>query len=187
MILHIKNMVCDRCILVVRQQLENLGFKVNHIALGNAEILPEPDEEHLQLISSALKVLGFELIDKEKDKTVEAIKNIVIELVHHSDLSEMRTSFSDLIGGRLDKDYAHLSRLFSDAQDTTIERFIIQQKVEKIKELLDYGELNLNEIAYQMGYSSSAHLSTQFKSITGLTPSQYRSSEQVTRKPIDKI
>lgn len=187
MILHIKNMVCDRCILVVRQQLENLGFKAEHIALGSAEILPEPDEEHLQLISAALKVSGFELIDKEKDKTVEAIKNIVIELVHHSDLSEMHISFSDLIGGRLDKDYAYLSRLFSDAQDTTIERFIIQQKVEKIKELLEYRELNLNEIAYQMGYSSSAHLSTQFKSITGLTPSQFKTSGQSERKPLDKI
>jgi AraC family transcriptional regulator len=187
MILHIKNMVCDRCILVVRQQLENLGFKVAHTALGNAEILPEPNEEQLQLISSSLKVSGFELIDKEKDKLVEAIKNVIIELVHHSDLSEMHTSFSDLIAGRLGKDYAHLSRLFSDAQDTTIERFIIQQKVEKIKELLEYGELNLNEIAYRMGYSSSAHLSTQFKSITGLTPSQFKTSEQASRKPIDKV
>lgn len=107
--------------------------------------------------------------------------------MHHSDLSELNISFSDLIAKHAGKDYAHLSRLFSNAQDTTIERFIIEQKVEKIKELIEYGELNLNEIAYQMGYSSSAHLSTQFKSVTGLTPSQFKTSEKAGRKAIDKI
>jgi len=187
MLLHIKNMVCDRCQMIVRQQLENLGFTVKQVALGSAEITPEPDEEQMQLIAAALKVPGFELINKEADKTVEAIKNAVIELVHHSDRSELSISFSDLIAKRVGKDYAHLSRLFSNAQDTTIERFIIEQKVEKIKELMEYGELNLNEIAYQMGYSSSAHLSTQFKSVTGLTPSQFKASEKTGRKAIDKI
>ena len=187
MLIHIKNMVCDRCQMIVRQQLENLGFTVREIALGSAEIIPDPDEEQVQLIAAALKVPGFELINKETDKTVEAIKNVVIELVHHSDLSEMNTSYSDLIANRLGKDYAHLSRLFSNSQDTTIERFIIQQKVEKIKELLEYGELNLNEIAYQMGYSSSAHLSAQFKNITGLTPSKFKTVGRAGRKSIDKI
>lgn len=187
MLLHIKNMVCDRCQMIVRQQLENLGFTVKQVILGQVKIAPEPNEEQMQLISAALKVPGFELINKETDKTIATIKNVVIELVHHSDLSELNISFSDLIAKRVGKDYAHLSRLFSNAQDTTIERFIIQQKVEKIKELLEYGELNLNEIAYQMGYSSSAHLSTQFKSVTGITPSQFKTSEKVGRKAIDKI
>jgi AraC family transcriptional regulator len=187
MLLHIKNMVCDRCQMIVRQQIENLGFTVNQIALGHAEIAPEPDEVQMQLISAALKVPGFELINKEMDKTVEAIKNVVIDLVHHSDLSEINMSYSDLIAKRVGKDYAHLSRLFSNSQDTTIERFIIEQKVEKIKELMEYGELNLNEIAYQMGYSSSAHLSTQFKSVTGITPSQFKASEKKGRKALDKI
>jgi AraC family transcriptional regulator len=180
-------MVCDRCQMIVRQQIENLGFTVERVALGQAEITPDPDEKQMQLISAALKVPGFELINKETDRTVEAIKNVVIELVHHSDLSELNISFSDLIAKRVGKDYAHLSRLFSNSQDTTIERFIIEQKVEKIKELIEYGELNLNEIAYQMGYSSSAHLSTQFKSVTGLTPSQFKASEKTDRKAIDKI
>jgi AraC family transcriptional regulator len=187
MLIHIKNMVCDRCQMIVRQQLENLGFTVKRVALGHAEITPDPNEEQLQLIAAALKVPGFELINKEVDKTVEAIKNVVIELVHHSDLSEMNTSYSDLIASRVGKDYAHLSRLFSKSQDTTIERFIIQQKVEKIKELIEYGELNLNEIAYQMGYSSSAHLSTQFKGVTGMTPSQFKSSSGKQRKALDRI
>jgi AraC family transcriptional regulator len=187
MLLHIKNMVCDRCQMIVRQQLENLRFTVKQVALGSAEITPEPDEEQMQLISAALKVPGFELINKETDKTVEAIKNVVIDLVHHSDLSGIYMSYSDLIAKRVGRDYAHLSRLFSNSQDTTIERFIIWQKVEKIKELIEYGELKLNEIAYQMGYSSSAHLSTQFKSVTGVTPSQFRASEKAARQGIDKI
>lgn len=185
--LHIKNMVCDRCRMIVRLQLENLGFTVNHVALGNAEITPDPDEEQLQLIASALKIPGFELIHSESDKTVEAIKNAVIEIVHHSDLSEMNTSYSNLIASHVGKDYPYLSRLFSNSQDTTIERFIIQQKVEKIKDLLEYGELNLDEIAYRMGYSSSAHLSNQFKSVTGLTPSRFKTSANRTRNAIDKI
>jgi AraC family transcriptional regulator len=180
-------MVCDRCQMIVRQQLESLGFTVKQVALGYAEITPDPDEEQMQSISATLKVPGFELINKETDKTVEAIKNVVIELVHHSDLSELHTSYSDLIAGRIGKDYAHLSRLFSNSQDTTIERFIIEQKVEKIKELIQYGELNLNEIAYSMGYSSSAHLSTQFKSVTGITPSQFKSSTGKQRKALDRI
>jgi len=185
--LAIKNMVCDRCGIVIRQQLENLGFTVNSVTLGQADITPEPNEEQMQLISAALKVPGFELINKETDRTIEAIKNTVIELVHHSDLSELHLSFSDLIARKVGRDYAYLSRLFSNAQDMTIERFIIEQKVEKIKELMEYGELNLNEIAYQMGYSSSAHLSTQFKSITGQTPSQFKASNEKRRKAIDKI
>ena len=187
MMLRIKNMVCDRCQMIVRQQLENLGFHVNEVTLGQAVVTPEPDEEQLQLIASALKVPGFELISSETEKTVEAIKNVIIELVHHSDLSEVNVTFSDLISNRVGKDYAYLSRLFSNSQDKTIERYIIEQKVERIKELLEYGELNLNEIAYQMGYSSSAHLSTQFKSITGLTPTSFKSASKTNRRSIDKI
>ena len=187
MLIHIKNMVCDRCRMIVGQQLENLGFIVNRVDLGQVEITPDPDEEQLQLIGATLKVPGFELINNEADKTVEAIKNVVIEMVHHSDLPEMNMSYSDVIAGRVGKDYAYLSRLFSNSQDTTIERFIIQQKVERIKELIEYGEMNLNEIAYQMGYSSSAHLSAQFKSITGITPSQFKSTEGKQRKALDRI
>ena len=187
MLIHIKNMVCDRCKTIVGQQLESIGFKIEQIALGKVEITPDPNDEQLQMIAAALKISGFELISRETDKTVETIKNVIIDLIHHTDMSEMRTSYSDLIAGRLGKDYAHLSRMFSNSQDTTIERFIIQQKVEKIKELLEYGELNLNEIAYQMGYSSSAHLSAQFKSTTGLTPSQYKTNEFKERKSLDRL
>lgn len=187
MTLYIKNMVCDRCIMVVKQQLENLGFLVPTISLGNALVQPEPDADQLSAISSALKVLGFELIDNEKDRVVQRIKDLIIEKVHHSDLADARLSFSDYLADRLHKDYTYLSRMFSESEDTTIEKFIIQQKTEKVKELLEYGELNMNEIAWKMGYSSSAHLSAQFKSVTGMSPSQYKLLEQVSRKSLDKI
>ena len=183
MLLHIKNMVCDRCILVVRQQLEQLHFKIENIGLGTAEIQPEPTEKQIHDIASNLKLLGFELIDKQKDQLVERIKNVVIELVHHTDLSQNHLNMMEQIANRLNKDYAYLSRLFSDTEDITIEKFIIQQKIEKVKELLEYGEMNLNEISYQMGYSSSAHLSSQFKAVTGVSPSGYKSG----RKAIDRI
>lgn len=185
--LHIKNMVCDRCILVVKQQLENLGFQAEAINLGAASVEPEPDAAQLSAIGSALKVLGFELIDNEKGRLVAQIKSLIIEKIHHSDLTDSHLIFSQYLSSNINKDYTYLSRVFSEAEDVTIEKFIIQQKIEKVKELLEYGELNLNEIAWKMNYSSSAHLSAQFKSITGLTPSQFKTSGLAQRKPIDKI
>ena len=187
MILPIKNMVCDRCIMVVKQQLENSGFHVEVIALGSATVSPEPSAAQLSLISSSLKLFGFELIDNEKDRIVEQIKKLIIEKIHYSDLADGQMNYSGYLATRLAKDYAYLSRLFSESEDITIEKFIIQQKIEKVKELLQYGELNINEIAWKMGYSSSAHLSAQFKNITGLTPSKFKSSGSGKRKPIDKI
>ncbi len=187
MILHIKNMVCDRCIMVVRQQLQNIGLDVGDVNLGTAIVQPEPDSDQLSQISSQLKLLGFELLDNEKDQMVERIKSLIIEKVHHSDLADTHLNFSQYLSEGLRKDYAYLSRMFSDAEDTTIEKFIIQQKIEKVKELLEYGQLNLNEITWKMGYSSSAHLSAQFKAVTGITPSQFKASEKMGRKAIDKI
>lgn len=180
-------MVCDRCIMVVRQQLEHLDFRVDNISLGTAEVNPEPSEQQLNQISSALEILGFELIDKEKDKLIERIRNIVIEVIHHSDQPELHVNFTETLSDRLHKDYSYLSRLFSESEGITLEKFIIQQKIEKVKELLQYGELNLNEIAWKMGYSSSAHLSNQFKTVTGQSPSEFKAQEQKSRKPLDKI
>jgi AraC family transcriptional regulator len=187
MVLHVKNMVCDRCVLSVKNQLESLDFVVKDITLGKVDVYPDPTKERLQDISSSLSLLGFELLDREKDQLVERIKNQVIEIVHYSNLNEITQSLTSIIAGRLKKDYAYLSRLFSDSEGLTIEKYIIHQKIEKVKELIEYGELNLNEISYEMGYSSSAHLSTQFKSITGITPSQYKSSDRKLRKPLDQI
>lgn len=180
-------MVCDRCILIVNQQMQNLGFRVEEISLGKVTIHPDPNAAQLQDIASAFHVLGFELIDKEKDQLVEQIKNEVINFVHYSDLNEVKHSLMHLIAERLNKDYSYLSRLFSDTEGLTIERYIIQQKIEKVKELLEYGELNLNEISYKMGYSSNAHLSAQFKLVTGIAPSKYKSSANLSRRSLDKL
>lgn len=187
MVLHVKNMVCDRCIMVVRQQLEDLGFEVGGIELGRVEVNPTPDAHTVQRISTAFQALGFELIDKDKDQLIEQIKNKVISLVHHTDLNELHQSLLLTVASNLDKDPAYLSRFFSEHEGTTIEKYIIHQKVEKVKELLEYGELNLNEIAYKMGYSSSAHLSTQFKSVTGISPSKYKGDSGKGRSPLDKV
>lgn len=180
-------MVCDRCITVVRQQLEHLDLQVPEISLGTALVYPDPSDDKLSEIAATLKVLGFELIDKDKDKLIERIRNIIIELIHHSDLPELHINFSQALTDRIHKDYSYLSRLFSDSEDITIEKFIIQQKVEKVKELLQYGELNLNEISWKMGYSSSAHLSNQFKTVTRLSPREFKALAVNNRKPLDKV
>lgn len=187
MLLHIKNMVCDRCIMAVRQQMENLNFLVTDIALGTVVISPDPEEEQLQNIASSMRLMGFELIDKEKDQLVERIKTVVISLVHHSDLNSLQQSMMSIIASRLNKDYTYLSRLFSESESLTIEKFIIHQKIEKVKELIEYGELNINEIAEKMGYSSSAHLSAQFKTVTGYAPSKFKAAGGPGRNAIDKI
>jgi AraC family transcriptional regulator len=187
MLLHIKNMVCDRCILIVKQQLVQLGLVVDTISLGMADVSPDPDTLKLQEVAATLQVLGFELIDKEKNQLIEQIKTQIIGIVHYSDLSAVQQSLMHIIAQKLNRDYVYLSRLFSDAEGITIEKYIIQQKVEKVKELLQYGELNLNEIAFQMGYSSSAHLSTQFKAVTGMPPSKYKLQPGGNRKPLDQV
>ena len=187
MILSIKNMVCDRCTLAVKQQLEKLNYTVAHITLGKAEIAEDPGEPDLLALRTALHDLGFELINNEKEQLIERIKNVIITQIHHSDLSELHINYSELIAQNLKKDYTYLSKIFSEAEQTTIERYIIQQKIEKVKELLEYEELNLNEISWKMGYSSSAHLSAQFKKITGLSPRTFRQTRLGDRKPLDQI
>ncbi len=180
-------MVCDRCIMVVQQQLEQRGFVVQHIALGEVGITPEPDERQLLEFGQALNLLGFELIDKEKDQLVDQIRSIIINTIHHDDLPTLNINYSDLLAARLHKDYSYLSRLFSTHENRTIEKFVIQQKVERVKELLQYAELNINEIALKMGYSSSAHLSTQFKNVVGISPTAFKKLRQTSRLSIDKI
>lgn len=180
-------MVCDRCIMVVKQQLEILGFTVTSSVLGQVRIAETPDEDQLSKIRSALKLVGFELIDEKRKQLTERIKNVIVEMVHHTDPDDIKMNYSDYIALRLDKDYPYLSSLFSESEDITIEKYIISQKIEKVKELLEYGEMNLNQIALKMGYSSAAHLSAQFKNVTGITPSAFKSLEAKKRKPLDKV
>jgi AraC-like DNA-binding protein/copper chaperone CopZ len=185
--LHIKNMVCPRCIKTVRTVLENEGMSVQDVQLGKAVLSSQPDAERLQAISLALQHEGLPLVDDRKQQLVEAIKNIIVATIHHSPLYEMKENFSTLLAGRLHKDYHYLSNLFSELEQITIEQYIIQQKIERVKELLVYDELNLSEIAYQLGYSSVAHLSGQFKKVTGLTPSQFKQLKEHKRRPLDAI
>lgn len=187
MILYVKNMVCDRCIMIVKQQIENLGLVVEEISLGKISVHPEPSSNQLQDLSSTFQLLGFELIDKGKDQLVEMIKTEVINLVHYSDLSLINRSLVHVVADKLNKDQAYISRQFSSKEGSTIEKYIINQKIEKVKELLEYGDLNLNEIATKMGYSSSAHLSAQFKTVTGLSPSIYKTSSSQRRNPLDQV
>ena len=168
--LHIKNMVCPRCIMAVRQCLERLGLHPLSVELGTA-VLPEPlDEDRRRLVAKALQALGFELLDDPRARLVEQIKTAVIDLVHYRDSQPK----------------ANLSGYLSD-HGTTIERYFIAQKIERAKELLVYDELTLNEIADRLGYSSAAYLSAQFKQVTGLTPSHFKRLKENKRRGLDEI
>lgn len=179
-------MVCNRCILVVQNELDKLGIVANNIKLG--EIILEKDltTTEREALENVLDPLGFEVIDDKKSRMIEKIKNVIIDLVHHQD-DDAKTNLSDVLSDALHHDYNYLSNLFSDIEGTTIEKYFIAQKVEKIKELLVYDELSLSEIADRMNYSSVAYLSNQFKKVTGLTPSHFKQIREDKRKPLDKV
>lgn len=180
-------MVCDRCIRVVREELQKSGFDVHDVKLGEVALgeKPKPD---LEKIRATLEENGFELIEDKRAKIVEKIKSVIIKLVHHSnELETLRENVSSYIESHVGQDYHSLSRLFSSVENTTIEKFLIAQKIEKTKELLVYGELTLSEIAFRLGYSSVQHLSNQFKHVTGFSPSDFRKIKNEKRKAIDKV
>lgn len=184
--LFIKNMVCDRCILVVKNEIEKLELSITNIQLGEVTVNKALSQQEKQGIAQRLIPLGFELIDDKKNNTVEKIKNIIIQLVHHQN-NHSKTNLSYLLSDQLSLDYNYLSNLFSEIEGTTIEKYYIAQKIEKVKELIQYNELSLSEIAYQLHYSSVAHLSNQFKKITGLSPTQFKHSNSTSRTPLDKL
>lgn len=182
----IKNMVCDRCIMVVQNELEKLGLDAKNIKLGEVILSKEITSLEKENLSKTLESLGFEIIDDKKGRIIEKIKNIIIDLVHHQD-SDVKTNLSDVLSDKLHHDYNYLSNLFSEVEGTTIEKYFIAQKVEKVKELLVYDELSLSEIANRLNYSSVAYLSNQFKKVTGLTPSHFKQIKEDKRKPLDKV
>lgn len=184
--LYIKNMVCNRCILVVGQVLDNLELNPITITMGEVEFASPLSEAHVQILSRNLLELGFELLDTKGQKQIEKIKNVLIQKVQHGEIEE-HFGLSDFLMKALNKEYTQLSRLFSEVEGTTIEQFFILQKIEKVKEWLVYDELTLSEIAWKLGYSSVAHLSSQFKKVTGLTPSHFKTFGGKNRKPLDKI
>ncbi|MFN2440727.1 MAG: helix-turn-helix domain-containing protein [Chitinophagaceae bacterium] len=186
MYLYIKNMVCNRCIMIVRQLLEQAGLQPVAIRLGEVEINKEPTKGQLSKLSENLTQVGFELLDDKKQQLIEKIKNIIVEQVHYSEMDEP-LKFSELLSKQTHKDYSYLSNLFSEVEGTTIEKYLINQKIEMVKELLVYDELSLSEIAFKLGYSSVAHLSAQFKKVTGLTPGHFKKLKANSRKPLDEV
>lgn len=184
--LYIKNMVCNRCILVVKNELEKLGVKASLISLGEIKLQEDLTENQKKQFSGTLHELGFELIDDKKSRLIEQIKTIIIELVHYNN-SDLKVNLSDFLAERIYHDYNYISNLFSEVEGTTIEKFFIAQKIERVKELLVYDELTLSEIAYQLNYSSVAHLSNQFKKVTGLTPSYFKQIGMERRKPLGEV
>jgi AraC-like DNA-binding protein len=186
-ILHIKNMVCPRCIETVQNVFIGKGFNVQSIKLGEVEIDHEPSVEQTDELSAILHKKGFELLTGRKDKTIGQIKSEIIRLVHYGENGIIKVNLSEHLAQLVGADYSFLSNLFSTTEGITIEKFTILQKIERIKELLSYDELSLSEIAFKMDYSSSSHLSTQFKKITGITPGQFKKLKSKERNSLDKV
>ena len=183
-ILHIKNMVCDRCITAVRQTLNDMQIPVVAIDLGKVTIRDISFDKHE--LNEALLHVGFSLVEDKNETLTEQVKALLIEKIHYQTEPD-KINYSDYLSHKLAMDYAHISKKFSKTEGLTIEKYIILQKIEKVKELIDYDELNFSEIAYRLHYSSVAHLSKQFKKITGLTLSQYKNNQKNFRSPLDKL
>jgi YesN/AraC family two-component response regulator len=179
-------MVSARCKMAVKEVLKTLGLHFVIVDLGEVDIMENITDEKREELKIALVESGLELMDDKRAILIEKIKNVIIDMVHHStDLP--KTNYSDYIGEKTGHDYAYLSNVFSEVKGMTIQQFIIIHKIERVKELMLYHELNLTEISYQLHYSSVAHLSGQFKKITGLTPSQFKQLKDKRRLPLENI
>ena len=180
-------MVCDRCIRVVNEELSKLGYEVKNVSLGEAVINSGKKEVDLDEIKKTLVNNGFDLVNDLNSRLIEKIKVLIIDKIHRQNDKLEKFSFSKYLSNELGVNYSHLSSVFSSCESTTIEKFIIKQKIEKVKELLTYDELTLSEIAYKLGYSSVQHLSNQFKQITGLNPSFFKKVKEKRRMPLDHL
>ena len=179
-------MVSNRCKITVKEVLQKLGLHYILVDLGEVDIMETLSPYQREQLNTALLVSGLELMDDKRAVLIEKIKNVIIEMVHHSD-EIVKVNFSSYLSEKLQHDYTYLSNLFSEVQGSTIEQFIISHKTERIKELIIYGELNMTEIAWKMNYSSVAHLSSQFKKMTGLSPSHFKQLKDKRRSPIEEI
>ncbi|WP_320814220.1 AraC family transcriptional regulator [Flavobacterium sp.] len=179
-------MVSNRCKMAVKEDLKKLGLHFILVDLGEVEIMENISDEQRNNVKIALLKSGFELMDDKRAVLIEKIKNTIIEMVHHSD-EVIKTNFSNYLSEKLNYDYTYMANLFSEIQGSTIEQFIISHKIERIKELIIYGELNITEIAWKMNYSSVAHLSNQFKKVTGLSPSHFKKLKEKRRSPLEDI
>ncbi len=179
-------MVCIRCKMVVKSELAKLGLHYTIVELGEVEILEDITTVQQNQFKIALLKSGLELMDDKKSVLIQRIKNVIVDLVHYSE-EPLPIKFSEHLSQKLNHDYTYLANLFSEVQGTTIEKFYISHKIERVKELLVYDELNLTEIAYLMHYSSVSHLSTQFKKVTGLTPSHFKGLKDKRRNMLENL
>jgi AraC family transcriptional regulator len=186
MVIFIKNMVCNRCILIVRQELGKLGMEATEIGLGEVSLVKKPSKARIGVLKKRLHELGFELIEDEKRRIIEKVKTTIIEKIREGNIGE-HFSIGKFIAKSFQKDDGSIGRLFSGVESITIEQYFILQKIEKVKEWLAYDELTLSEIAWKLGYSSVAHCSAQFKKVTGLTPTHFKSLGHKRRIPLDRI
>ncbi|HRG67734.1 MAG TPA: AraC family transcriptional regulator [Saprospiraceae bacterium] len=186
MVLYIKNMVCHRCILAVEHEVKLLNLSIESLQLGELTLQNIPSKSILNKLHSNLEALGFEILDNSKQQLIEQIKIVIIEYIQ-KDTDYTHKNFSQILTNKINKDYSFLSNLFSAVEGITIEKYLIHQKIEKAKELLIYNELSLSEIAFKLHYSSVAHLSNQFKKITGLTPSHFKNLGINKRLSLDKV
>ena len=186
---YIRNMFCRRCISTVEELFGQAGIPVSSVTLGEVMVTIDVlDDDRLEKLGQLLLENGFELVNDRKSRLLEQIKATVIDIIHHQDHYELKINWSSYLSEKLNCDYNYLSNIFSAVNGITLERYIIRQKIEKIKEYLFYDELSLKEIAYKLGYSNQAHVSSQFKKMTGLTPSEYKKSRQeMSRTPLDSI
>ncbi|WP_338876497.1 AraC family transcriptional regulator [Spirosoma sp. SC4-14] len=186
--LTIRNMVCDRCKRVVREELEKMGLTVGQVELGEAEVAGLPQAITLQQIRQMLQANGFDLIDDRKQSLVEHMKVLLINEIQHLKGERLATeNYSAFLERKLGYEYSYLSGLFSATEGLTLEKYIIALKIEKVKEWLRYDELTLSEIAWRLGYSSVQHLSNQFRHVTGQTPGQFRKATHVERRSLDAV
>lgn len=186
MTLYIKNMVCPRCITSVKEVFESEGIETSAIRLGEVDVEGSIDDKSKYSIQNKLKALGFELLEDANSALIAQIKAIIVDEIHHKE-EKSNVNFSTLIAEKTNHDYSSLSKLFSSVEGVTIEKYILHQKVEKVKELMHYNQLTLSEIAFQLNYSSVAHLSSQFKKETGMTPSTFKKLNINDRKSLDEV
>lgn len=184
--LYIKYMVSLRCKMLVKQELKKLGLHYVFVDLGMVEILEDMTDEQKVKFEAILLKSGLELLDDKKNILIEQIKNVIIEMIHHSD-ELPKVNYSDYISEKLGYDYTYLANIFSEVKGITIQQFIITHKIERVKELLIYDELNITEIAFRLYYSSVAHLSNQFKKITGLTPTFYKQLKDKRKQNLEDV
>ncbi len=184
--LYIGNMVSDRCKMIVKSELKKHGFHFIMLELGEVEIMESLSDEQVESLNIGLHKSGLSILSDKKKILIERIKNAIVEMVYYTD-KLIKTNFSDYLSEKLNHDYTYLANIFSEVQGTTIERYLINLRIERVKELLIYGEMNLTEISYKLHYSSVAHLSGQFKKVTGLTPSYYKRLRHKKRNPIENL